>query len=70
MSEIRHRHARVAALSRDRAADDPEYLAAQRDLAAVKIEQYLEKTLAAAPPLTEAQRVSLAELLAPVRRPA
>ena len=40
----------------------------RRDLAAAKISDYIEKVLAAAPPLTDAQRTALAELLKPARR--
>ena len=36
---------------------------ARRDLAAAKVQQYIERTLAEAPPLTDAQRVTLARLL-------
>lgn len=54
---------RVASLSRSRTADDPEFIAAKRDLAAVKIQQYIERVVADAPPLTDAQRSRLAALL-------
>jgi hypothetical protein len=69
---IAHHKSRVAALTRavrngERSAKDPELDDARRALAAANIEAYIERTLAAAPPLTEAQRVALAELLAPVR---
>lgn len=37
---------------------------ARRDLAAAKIAQFIERTVAEAPPLTDDQRVSLARLLA------
>ncbi len=37
--------------------------AATRDLAAAKLEQYIEKVVAAAPPLTSAQRSHLAALV-------
>ena len=59
--------ARVAALSRPDAGDDTRRAEARRDLNAAKLEAYIEKTLAAAPPLSEEQRSRLAELLRPVR---
>lgn len=43
---------------------DPEKIAAARaDLAAAKIRAYIENTLAAAPPISDAQRARLARLL-------
>ena len=42
----------------------------RRELAEAKITDYVEKVLAAAPPLTDDQRARLAALLAPVRRAA
>ncbi len=59
-----HHRARVAALSRDRAPDDPELVDARRSLAATRLEDYIAKTVAAAPPLTAAQRARLQDLLA------
>jgi hypothetical protein len=64
--------AKIGALSRcikngERQPDDPEYLAAKRDLAATSIEEYIERTIAKAPPLTAEQSTQLAELLKPVR---
>jgi hypothetical protein len=38
-----------------------------RNLHAARLEDYIEKTLAAAPPLTAEQRARLAELLRPMR---
>lgn len=67
MSTIYHHRGRVAALSRSRASD-PEFIAAKTDLVAANIADYLIRTLAAAPPLTDEQRTRLAELLRPVRR--
>ncbi|WP_324667158.1 putative PhiRv1 phage protein [Mycobacterium canetti] len=69
MSTIYHHRGRVAALSRSRRANDPEYVAAQQDLAAANLEAHIARTLAAAPPLTDEQRTRLAELLRPVRQP-
>ena len=62
-----HRRARLARLSRGRAADAPEVVDARRDFAAARLEDYIERVLADAPPLTEKQRTDLAELLRPVR---
>ena len=59
---------KVAAFSRSRPDDDPEYIAARQNLNALRLEEHIEKTLAAAPPLTDEQRTRLAELLRPVRR--
>lgn len=64
-----HHRARVAALSRSRPPNDPDYVAAQSELAATNIEDYITRTLAAAPPLSDEQRTRLAELLRPVRIP-
>jgi hypothetical protein len=51
-----------------RQPDDPELVDAYRGLAEAKINDYIERVLAAAPPLTDEQRTRLAELLRPVRR--
>ncbi len=66
MPQWTHHRARVAALSRDRAPDDPELLAARRalaasreaergEIAARRLAAYIERTVASAPPLTVAQ---------------
>ncbi len=65
---VAHHRARVGALSRDRRPDDSEFLAAKRDLAAANIEEYVNRVIAAAPPLSDEQRTRLAELLRPIRR--
>jgi hypothetical protein len=65
---VTHERARIAALSRDRQPDDPKLVEARRNLHAARLKQHIEKTLAAAPPLTDEQRCRLAELLRPVRR--
>lgn len=54
--------ARVAGLSRDRAPDDPDLLAAKRDLRATRLEDHIRQVVDAAPPLTEEQRERLAAL--------
>jgi hypothetical protein len=64
--------ARVVAFKRcvktgEREPDDPEVIDATCELAAANITAYVEKTLAAAPPLSDEQRAKLAELLKPVR---
>ena len=53
--------AKVASLSRSRPATDPELIAARRNLRAAKLEEYVERVVAAAPPLTQEQidRVSV-----------
>ncbi len=55
--------ARVAALSRDRAPDDPELLDARRNLRAERLAAAIRETVDAAPPLTDDQRARLAALL-------
>lgn len=55
--------ARVASLSRDRSPDDPVLIAARRDLRAARLEDYVARVVAEAPPLTEAQRDRIAALL-------
>lgn len=55
--------ARVASLCRSRTPDDPDLLDARRDLRAARAEDYIEKLVAGAPPLTAAQRDRLALLL-------
>lgn len=63
MSALKSQRGRVAALSRSRAADDPEYCAARRDLAATSIAEYAKKVVAKAPPLTAEQRDRIAAIL-------
>jgi hypothetical protein len=68
-----HHRGRIAGLARavrngERPVDDPELACAKRDYAAARIADYINKTLADAPPLTGEQRTALAELLKPVRR--
>jgi hypothetical protein len=58
--------ARVAGLSRDRKSDDPELVAARRDLKAARLEDYVASVVASAPPLTPEQRDRIAALLRPV----
>jgi hypothetical protein len=58
-----HDRARVAALSRDRKPTDPDLLAAKRDLRASRAEEYIERIVNQAPPLTADQRSRIAALL-------
>ncbi|MGV7258243.1 hypothetical protein PJI20_27530 [Mycobacterium kansasii] len=59
--------ARIASLTRSRTPDDPELIEARRALRAERLADYITRTLAAAPPLSEEQLTRLAELLRPVR---
>jgi hypothetical protein len=63
MSTKFHERARVASLSRSRTPDDPELVAARRNLAALAIEDYVLKVVAEAPPLTAEQRDRIAAIL-------
>ncbi len=58
-----HHQGRLAALTRSRAADDPELIDARRAHAAERLAEFIEETVAKAPPLTDAQRDRLAGLL-------
>lgn len=58
-----HHRARIAALSRDRTADDPELVAARQNLKAARLEDHISQALADAPPLSEEQRARIAGLL-------
>jgi hypothetical protein len=69
-AERRHQVARKARLTQSYPADHPLILEVDRELATLRLSEYIEKTLAEAPPLTDQQRTTLAELLTPVRRPA
>ena len=62
-SQILSTRGRVAALSRSRAADDTELVDARRTLAAEKLEQYIARVVAEAPPLSAEQKARLAALL-------
>lgn len=67
MSETLALRGRVASLSRSRPATDPDLIDARRDLAAEKLAAYVAKTVADAPPLTDAQRDRIAALLRPTK---
>ena len=55
--------ARVASLSRSRTTDDPELVAARQRLKAARVEDYVKRIVAEAPPLTPEQRDRIASLL-------
>ncbi len=55
--------ARLASLTRSRTADDPDLVAARRDLRAARLEDHIARVVAEAPPLTNEQRERLALLL-------
>lgn len=63
-AEARHLRGRIASLTRSRTDDDPELVDARRDLTAIRLHDHVQKTLAAAPPLTDDQRRRLAGLFA------
>lgn len=58
--------ARVASLSRTRAADDPELTEARASLQTARVDAYVARLVAEAPPLNDAQKTALAGLLRPV----
>lgn len=55
--------ARVASLSRSRTADDPQLIAARRNLRAERLADHIRRVVDEAPPLTDEQRDKLATLL-------
>lgn len=63
MSTWTHERARIAALSRSRAADDPEIVDARRNMRAERLAQHVAEVVAKAPPLTKEQRQRIAALL-------
>lgn len=58
-----HERAKIAALSRSRKPDDPELVAARRNLAAELRVEHIRKLVDAAPPLTNEQRGRIAAIL-------
>lgn len=58
-----HERAVVAGLKRRRAEDDPEVVEAVRALQQARLDEHIERLVASAPPLSEAQRSRLAVLL-------
>lgn len=57
--------AKVASLTRSRTADDPELVAARRNLRASRLEDYVQRVVEEWPPLTEDQLERVAFLLRP-----
>jgi hypothetical protein len=69
MSTWTHERARIASLSRSRDADDPDLIAARRNLRVERLADYITRTVESAPPLTPEQRDRLALLLSGVGAP-
>lgn len=63
MPDISYERGRVGALSRSRQPNDPELIAARRNLKALKLEEHIRRVIAEAPPLTDEQRQRIAGLL-------
>lgn len=63
MSNWTTHRAKVAGLSRSRKADDPELVDARQKLKAARLEDYVARVVAEAPPLTEDQKHRIASLL-------
>lgn len=57
--------ARVASLTRSRQPDDPELVAARRDLRAELLARHVARVVADAPPLSDDQLARVAALLNP-----
>lgn len=55
--------ARVASLSRSRSDDDPDLVNARRNLKAARLQEYVQRIVAQAPPLTPEQADTIAGLL-------
>lgn len=55
--------ARVASLSRSRNTDDPDLVNARQNLKVERLAAYIERVVAEAPPLNEAQRTRLTAIL-------
>ena len=62
-SQVLSSRGRIAALSRSRAEDDPELVSERQLLATAKLEAYIERVVADAPPLSPEQRSRLTALL-------
>lgn len=63
MSTWTQERARVASLSRSRPPDDPDLVAARRNLRAAHLAEYVRKAVEQAPPLTAEQRARVAAAL-------
>lgn len=55
--------AKIASLSRTRAADDPEIIDARRNLKSIRLEAHIQKVVSEAPALTSDQVDSIVKLL-------
>jgi hypothetical protein len=66
-AQRRHERARKARLTQSYPPDHPKIVEADRNIAALRLEEYIAKTLAEAPELSDEQRSKLAELIKPVR---
>jgi len=58
-----HQRGLVAGLSRERAADDPELVEARLNLRTEVLAYQVQKAIALSPPLTDAQRMRIADIL-------
>lgn len=63
MSSWTHERAKIAALSRSRAADDPEIITARRNLKVERLADQIAKVVSEAPPLSGEQIDRLTGLL-------
>lgn len=59
----KHKRARIARLSQDRAADDPELIQERQNLKAQRLEEHIAAVINSAPPLTDEQRDRIAAIL-------
>jgi hypothetical protein len=59
----KQKRGRLARLSKDLPADDPQLVALRRDLAADRLAEHIEKVVSEAPPLTMEQRDRIAAIL-------
>lgn len=65
MSNWTTERARVASLSRSRTADDPDLIAARQRLKIARLEDYVARVVADAPPLSDEQRERIIRALKP-----
>lgn len=70
MSNWTVHRATVASLSRTREPNDPDLVAARRNLKAARLEDYVSRVVAEAPALSPAQLDRIAGLLRPLGRDA
>ena len=69
-AERRTRAATVAGIERACGPDDPRLPDLRRDLAAARLEEYVQRVVDEFPPLTNEQRNQIAALLRPARQTA